>query len=112
MLYVLLWILLLGIPLLIYLGLPIWSRQRRFPEMDFAESRMQSLYLERERNYEALAELDEDYEAGKLSNTDYQTLRRQLLEETEKVITHIETVGMASVEAEIEKYNKQEASGS
>jgi hypothetical protein len=111
MLYVLLWILLLGIPLLVYLGLPIWSRQRRFPEMDFAESRMQSLYLERERNYDALADLDEDYEAGKLSDTDYQTLRGQLLEDTEKVIAQIETVGMASVEAEIGKY-KREASGS
>ena len=105
------WILLLGIPLLLYLGLPIWSRQRRFPEMDFAEARMQSLFLERERNYEALADLDEDYEAGKLSDTDYQNLRRQLLEDTEKVIAQIESVGMTSVEAEIEKY-RQEASGS
>ena len=83
----------------------------RFPEMDFAESRMQSLFLERERNYEALADLDEDYEAGKLSDTDYQNLREQLLEDTEKVIAQIESVGMASVEAEIEKY-RQEASDS
>jgi hypothetical protein len=101
-----LWILLLGLPLLIYLGWPIWSRRRRFPEMDSAESRMQSLYLDRQRSYEALVDLDEDYESGKLSETDYQTLRGQLLQETAAVVAQIETVGMASVEAEIEKYKK------
>ena len=107
---VLQWILLLGLLLLIYLGWPIWSRRRRFPEMDSAESRMQSLFFERERSYEALADLDEDYEAGKLSETDYQTLHGQLLQETAAVVAQIETSGMASVEEEIERYRRTKQS--
>jgi hypothetical protein len=107
MLIMLLWIAILGVPLLIYLGAPIWSRHRRFPELDYAESRMQSLYLERQRSYEALADLDEDYEAGKLSEADYQTLRGQLLQETAAIVAQLETVGMASVEEEIERYKQE-----
>lgn len=106
MFFVFLWILLLGLPLLIYLGLPLWSQYRRPPEIDAVESRMQTLFLERERSYAALADLDEDYEAGKLSKADYQTLRGQLLQEAAEVMAQIETSSMASIEAEIEKYKK------
>ena len=112
MYFIILWVLLLGLPLLVYLGRPLWSQQRPAPEMDAVESRMQTLFLERERSYSALADLDEDYEAGKLSEQDYQTLRGQLLEETAAVVAQIETSGMTSVEEEIEKYKraKQEQS--
>ena len=107
MFFVFLWILLLGTPLLVYLGLPLWSKPRLSPEIDAAEARMESLYLERERSYSALVDLEEDYEIGKLSQADYQALRGQLLQETAAVLTQIETAGMASVEEEIERYKQQ-----
>ncbi len=110
MFFVFLWILLLGLPLLVYLGLPLWSRLRPSPEMDAVEARMQTLYLERERSYSALVDLEEDYETGKLSQRDYQTLREQLLHETAAVLTQIETAGMASVEEEIERYKQEKQS--
>ena len=107
MFFVFLWILLLGLPLFVYLGLPLWSKPRTSPEIDAAEARMQTLYLERERSYSALVDLEEDYETGKLSQADYQALRGQLLQETAAVLTQIETTGMASVEEEIERYKQQ-----
>ena len=107
MFFVFLWILLLGLPLFVYLGLPLWSKPRTSPEIDAAEARMQTLYLERERSYSALVDLEEDYETGKLSQADYQALRGQLLQETAAVLTQIETAGMASVEEEIERYKQQ-----
>ena len=110
MFFVFLWILLLGTPLLVYLGLPLWSKPRLSPEIDAAEARMQSLYLERERSYSALVDLEEDYEIGKLSQADYQALRGQLLQETAAVMTQIETAGMASVEEEIERYKQEKGS--
>ena len=110
MFFVFLWILLLGLPLLFYLGLPLWSKPRPSPEMDAVEARMQTLYLERERSYSALVDLEEDYETGKLSQADYQALRGQLLQETAAVLTQIETAGMASVEAEIERYKQERGS--
>jgi hypothetical protein len=106
MLFVLLWIMLLGLPLLVYLGLPLWSPPRPSPEIDAAASRMQALFLERERSYDALVDLEEDYEVGKLSQADYQSLRGQLLQETAAVLAQIETSGMASVEEEIKKYKQ------
>ena len=106
MFLIVLWILLLGIPLIVYLGLPLRFRGRTAPEMDAVESSMQQLFRERERSFSALADLDEDYEVGKLSDQDYQTLRSQLLEETVAVVTQIESSGMISVEEEIERYRR------
>ena len=111
MFFIILWVLLLGLPLLVYLGLPLWLPQRPAPEMDALESRMQALFLERERSYSALVDLDEDYEAGKLSEQDYQTLRSQLLEETAAVVTQIETSEMTSIEEEIERYRRAKQEG-
>lgn len=107
MLFVFLWILLLGIPLLVYLGLPLWSQPRISPEIEPAEARMQTLFLERERGYSALVDLEEDYETGKLSQADYQTLRAQLLQETAAVMTQIDTTSTVSVEEEIERYKQE-----
>lgn len=103
---IILWILLLGIPLLVYLCLPLRFRGRPAPDLDAAESGMDLLLRERERSFSALADLDEDYEVGKLSEQDYQTLRVQLLEETAAVVTQIESSGMISVEEEIERYRR------
>ncbi|MDE0042895.1 MAG: hypothetical protein OXT74_12725 [Candidatus Poribacteria bacterium] len=106
MFLIVLWTLLLGIPLLVYLGLPLRFRGHAAPEMDAVESSMEQLLRERERSFSALADLDEDYEVGKLSEQDYQTLRAQLLEETAAVVTQIESSGMISVEEEIERYRR------
>ena len=110
--FVLLWIFLIGLPLLVFLGLPLWSKARPVPEIDPVASRMQGLFLERERSYAALAELDEDYEVGKLSQADYQVLRGQLLQETVAVLAQLETSGMTSVEEEIQKYKQTKRSRS
>ena len=110
MFFVFLWILLLGLPLLIYLGLPLWSRPRISPEIEPVEARMQTLFHERERGYSALVDLEEDYETGKLSHGDYQALRGQLLQETAAVMAQIESDGMASVEEEIDRYLQEKQS--
>ncbi|MCZ6680201.1 MAG: hypothetical protein O7E52_23465 [Candidatus Poribacteria bacterium] len=112
MFFFVLWILLLGFLLLVYLGFPLWSQVRPSPEVDPVEARMQALFLERERSYSALVDLDEDYETGKLSQADYQALREQLLQETAGVLAQIETSGMASVEDEIKKYRQTKQSRS
>ena len=65
---VLLWMLILGIMLLVYLGFPIFSKtgsQDAVSSEDIIEERRRTLFQERERSYAALAELDEDYETGK-----------------------------------------------
>ena len=84
-----------------------WSRQIQTRVVDVAESRLRVLILEREQNYSALLELDEDYETGKLSQEDYQTLRRQLFEEIAAVIAEIETAEGTSLKEEIENYKKR-----
>ena len=107
---VLLWLLILGIILLVYLGLPIFSKtgsQNAKMSEDIIEERRQTLFQERERSYAALAELDEDYETGKLSETDYQELREALLQETARVIVRLEEESLSDVEAEIERFKQQ-----
>ena len=112
MFFVFLWGLLLGLPLLVYLGLPLWLPSRSSSQIDPVELHMRTLFHERERSYAALVDLEEDYEVGKLSQADYQSLRGQLLQETAAVLTQIETSGMASVEEEIEKYKRTKQSRS
>ncbi len=107
MFFTILWVVLLGLPLSVYLALPLWSRQIQTRVVDVAESRLRVLILEREQNYSALLDLDEDYETGKLSQEDYQTLRRQLFEEIAAVIAEIETAEGTSLKEEIENYKKR-----
>ena len=106
MFLIILWILLLGIPLIVFLALPLRLKRHAAPESDESDSAMQQLFRERERSFSALADLDEDYEVGKLSEQDYQTLRRQLLEETAAVVAQIESSEIISVEEEIERYRR------
>ena len=106
----LLWILILGIALLVYLGFPIFSKTGSQPDTmseGIIEERRKILFQERERSYAALAELDEDYETGKLSEADYQELREALLQETARVITQLEAESLSDVEAEIERFKQQ-----
>ncbi len=108
---VLLWMIILGIALLVYLGLPIFSKtgsQLAATSDDVIEERRRTLFQERERSYAALTDLDEDYETGKLSDTDYQALREDLLQETARVIMQLENESLSDVEAEIERFKQQQ----
>ena len=108
---VLLWMIILGIALLVYLGLPIFSKtgsQFAATSEDIIEEQRRTLVQERERSYAALADLDEDYETGKLSDADYQKLREELLQETARVITQLENESLSDVEAEIERFKQQQ----
>lgn len=107
-LFVLLWMSILGIVLLVYLAYPFFTKTATQPvETTPGEARMQTLLQERERSYAALADLDEDYETGKLSEADYRELRAALLQETAHVIQQLETNAKTDVEAEIERFKQQ-----
>ena len=101
----------LGIALLVYLGIPIFSKtgsQFAVTSDDLIEERRRTLFQERERSYAALSDLDEDYETGKLSDADYQELREELLQETARVIMQLENESLSDVEAEIERFKQQQ----
>jgi biopolymer transport protein ExbB/TolQ len=104
---VLLWIILFGTVLLVYLIFPLFGRAAILPEVDATEERMQTLSLEREQSYSALVDLDEDYETGKLSEADYQELRAALMQDTARIVSQLETAAETDVEAEIERYKQQ-----
>ena len=107
----LLWMVIFGILLLAYLGSPIFSKtggQRAVTSEEVIEERRRTLFQERENSYAALADLDEDYETGKLSEADYQELREELLQETARVIMQLENESLSDVEAEIERFKQQQ----
>lgn len=104
---VLLWIILLGTVLLVYLIFPLFGKADILPEVDPTEARMQTLSLEREQSYSALADLDEDYESGKLSERDYRELRDELMQETARIVSQLETAAKTDIESEIERYKQQ-----
>ena len=93
--------------LLVYLFFPFLNRNQTFPELDPVKERIQTLAIEREQSYTALADLDEDFETGKLSIQDYQKLRSELLQETAEIVSKLEAAANIDVESEIEKYKKQ-----
>ena len=108
---VLLWMVIFGILLLVYLGFPIFSKtgpQTIASSEEIVEERRRILFQERENSYAALADLDEDFETGKLSEADYQKLREELLQETARVIMQLETESLSDVEAEIERFKQQQ----
>lgn len=108
---VLVWMAILGVGLLVYLGFPIFSKkviQQSLVSEAFIEERRRTLFHEREQSYAALADLDEDYETGKLSEADYQELREELLQETAAVIMQLENESLSDVEAEIERFKQQQ----
>ena len=105
--YVLLWSVILGIVVLVYIAYPLFQSMGSFTDIDPAEARMQTLALEREQSYSALADLDEDYETGKLSEADHKELRAALLQETARIVSQLEANAKTDVEAEIEKFKQQ-----
>lgn len=104
---ILLWIIIIGILLLIYLAFPLWSSKQVLQEDDVTNSALQQLDLQRELSYSALVDLDEDYEVGKLSDKDYQTLRQELLRETAEILNRIESPNEKSLEDGIEEYKER-----
>ena len=104
---ILLWIIIIGILLLIYLAFPLWSSKQVLQEDDVTNSALQQLDLQRELSYSALVDLDEDYEVGKLSDKDYQKLRQELLRETAEILNRIESPNEKSLEDEIEEYKER-----
>lgn len=106
---VLLWSLILVIVILIflYIAYPLIRGVDTFLNVDPAETRMKTLYMEREQCYSALADLDEDYETGKLSDEDYQELRAALMQDTAHVVSQLEAAAQTDVEVEIERFKQQ-----
>ena len=107
MIFLILWLFILSTMLLVYLYYPFLERNQVFPEVDPVEERRQTLAIEREQSYTALADLDEDFETGKLSIQDYQKLRSELLQETADIVSQLEADAELDVESEIEKYKQQ-----
>ena len=107
MIFLILWLFILGTMLLVYLYFPFIGSNQVFPEIDPVEARIQTLTMEREQSYTALADLDEDFETGKLSIQDYQNLRTELLQETVNVVSQLEAAAEIDVESEIERYKQQ-----
>lgn len=100
--------LLLALSTLAYIGYPLLRKSQRRLEDASDESEIE-LAEERSRVHNALEDLDSEYECGKLSNTDYQQLRQELLATVELDAATSETATPKqplkdSVEAEIAKY--------
>lgn len=121
------WVLIIGIALFLYLCQPFLRRQTQSVEANGSNQinqvfdRFSDLHEERERSYTALAELDFDYDCGKLSEQDYLKLRSDLLKETAVILAQLDQISVSerdrqerrkrkmrdSVEEEIERYKRR-----
>lgn len=118
------WVLIIGIALFLYLCQPFLRRQTQSVEANSSNQifdRFSDLHEERERSYTALAELDFDYDCGKLSEQDYLKLRSDLLKETAVILAQLDQFSVSererqerrkrkmrdSVEEEIERYKRR-----
>ena len=131
MITVLVWTLILCVPTFIYIASPIFHQgkiyssrpESRITSPNTSEALAQA--IGREQYYGALADLEEDYEVGKISPEDYQRLRSLLLQETADLLrdTKIDQADTASdptpvsveslsvkAEIEIEKYKRSQRS--
>lgn len=77
----------LGLPLLLYIVKPLF---RPLSSTSYETDEFFELEIERERSFRALADLDFDYESGKISQEDYEPLRAALLAETAEVLARID----------------------
>lgn len=120
------WVLIIGIALFLYLCQPFLRRQTQSVENSGSNQvfdRFSDLHEERERSYTALAELDFDYDCGKLSEQDYLKLRSDLLKETAVILAQLDQSSVSerdrqerrkrkmrdSVEEEIERYKRRKS---
>lgn len=65
---------------------PAFKSKRR------TSSSSKSLHLERDRYYEAIADLDFEYECGKLSEEDYRKLREKLIGGLSAVLKQLDEI--------------------
>ena len=79
-----------GLPLLFVLVHPLLVNGARLLVDNHAEMEVEELLTERERSYTALADLDFDFECGKMSERDYQRLRGELMSETAGVLGQLD----------------------
>jgi len=109
--------LLLGLSILAYIGYPLLRKSPGKLEKVSDGSEIE-LAEERNRVYNALEDLDFEYECGKISDDDYQRLRQEFLSKVESDSMTSEPVGESrstmteqqlkdSVEAEIARYKSQ-----
>ena len=111
--------LLLTLAMIAYISYPLINKSQTNTDV-VSDSGILELSAERDRVYTALAELDFDYECGKVSDEDYQGLRQELLQDAASVLASIESdsttpdVGTPQkpqskdiVEDEIARYKKE-----
>ena len=109
--------LLLGLSILAYIAYPLLRKSQGSLEKVSDENEIE-LAEERNRVYNALEDLDFEYECGKISDDDYQQLRQEFLSKVESDLMTSEPVGESrsttteqqlkdSVEAEIARYKSQ-----
>ena len=109
--------LLLGLSILAYIAYPLLRKSQGSLEKVSDENEIE-LAEERNRVYNALEDLDFEYECGKISDDDYQQLRQEFLSKVESDSMTSEPIGKLrrttagqqlknSVEAEIKRYKAQ-----
>lgn len=80
--------LVISLPLIGYVLFPLLDPA--FKPKRASEGKLKVLYLERERYYEAIADLDFEHECGKLSEEDYISLRERLMGELSVILKQID----------------------
>lgn len=125
------WVLIIGIVIFLYILQPLLRKQLQGIGSNLTFDRFSDLHQERERSYIALAELDFDYDCGKISEADYHKLRGELLIETAAILAQIDQLSASerdrqerrkhkvrdsahdsagdSIEDEIERYKRSKA---
>ena len=79
-----------GLPTLLYLLRPVLTMGGVTVDDDRAAREARELLAERERSYTALTDLEFDFECGKISDSDYEELRHDLMLETAQVLARID----------------------
>lgn len=76
--------LIISLPLFGYVLFPLFDPA--FKSKRKIEDSLKNLHLERDRYYEAIADLDFEYECEKLSEEDYRELREELFSELSAIL--------------------------
>ncbi len=106
---------LLAVAIVAYISYPLLRKSQGETVDADSNERGVELFAERDNINAALADLDFEYECGKVSDEEYQRLRQELLQDVASVSARIESASAISqkpqsedaVEAEIARYKKQ-----
>lgn len=82
--------LVISLPLLAYVLFPLFDPA--FKPVGRRGDEAERLRAERDRYYEAIADLDFEYECGKLSEEDYRRLRERLMAELSALLKRLDEV--------------------